>query len=187
MLSLRQTISMKLFNIFVGIMGFFGLVFLVSLFFPHTYKIEKSTVVNRSIQQTYDYLNHIENWSDWSPWNTNVDSSMVFFYSKNKSGIGAAQYFRGGLIGNGSFRIIQSVPNEKITYRLSINEGAMAINQTFEFKMLGNHTQLTWVDEGDVGMNPLYRFMLPSKISATEQGFEEGLMVIKKAAERAGF
>jgi len=178
---------MKLFNIFAGIMGFIGLVFIVSLFFPHTYKIEKSTLVNKPVSQTFNYLNQIESWSDWSPWNTKVDSSMVFFYSKNKSGIGAAQYFRGGLVGNGSFRIIQSIPNEKLTYRLSINEGTMAIKQTFEFKPLGNGTQLTWIDEGDVGMNPIYRFLLPSKISATEQGFEEGLMVIKKAAERAEY
>ena len=63
----------------------------------------------------------------------------------------------------------------------------MAIKQTFEFKSLGNSTQLIWIDEGDVGMNPIYRFLLPSKISATEQGFEEGLMVIKKAAERAAY
>jgi hypothetical protein len=32
-------------------------------------------------------------------------------------------------------------------------------------------------------MNPIYRYMLPSKISGTEQAFEEGLMMIKRAAE----
>jgi hypothetical protein len=48
---------------------------------------------------------------------------------------------------------------------------------------VGGKTHLMWVDSGDVGMNPIYRYMLPSKISGTEQAFEEGLMMIKRAAE----
>lgn len=165
-------------------MGLVALVFLVSLFFPRTYKIEKTVVVNMPVYETYAYLNSIQNWKDWSPWNTDLDSSMVFFYSKTKSGTGAAQYFRGGLVGVGSFRITQSVQNEKIQYYLCVNEGTMAITQTFNFKTVGQKTQLTWVDEGDVGYNPIFRFLLPSKIKSTEQGFEEGLNVIKKAAEK---
>jgi hypothetical protein len=177
---------MKLFKIFAGIMGFFALVFVVSLFFPRTYKIEKTTVVNMHDHETFAYLNNIRNWADWSPWNTDLDSSMVFFLSKVTEGKGAAQYFRGGLVGNGRFRIVESIPNESIAYSLYIDMGEgsyMSISQKFVLKSLGGKTQLTWVDEGDVGMNPLYRFLLPSKIKSTEQGFEEGLAVIKKSAE----
>jgi hypothetical protein len=177
---------MKLFKIFAGIMGFFALVFVVSLFFPRTYKIEKTTVINMPDHETFAYLNNIRNWADWSPWNTDLDSSMVFFLSKVTEGKGAAQYFRGGLVGNGRFRIVESVPNESIAYNLYIdmdNGSYMSISQKFVLKSLGGKTQLSWVDEGDVGMNPLYRFLLPSKIKSTEQGFEEGLAVIKKSAE----
>ena len=174
---------MKLFKIFAGIMGFFALVFLVSLFFPRQYKIEKTTVVNIPVYESFAYLNQIQNWKDWSPWNSSLDSTMVFFYSQNKSGLGAAQYFRGDLVGIGRFRIVESLPNEKIKFNLSLDHGFMNINQTFYFKALGGKTQLTWVDEGDVGMNPLFRFMLPTKIKNSEDAFEEGLITIKRAAE----
>ena len=177
---------MKLFKIFAGIMGFFALVFVVSLFFPRTYKIEKTTVVNMPVQETYNYLNNVRNWADWSPWNTDLDSSMVFFLSQSTEGKGAAQYFRGGLVGLGRFRIVESIPNESIAYDLYIDMGEgsfMSISQKFILKPLDGKTQLTWVDAGDVGLNPLYRFLLPSKIKSTEQGFEEGLAVIKKSAE----
>lgn len=174
---------MKLFKVFAGIMGFFALVFLVSLFFPRQYKIERTTVVNIPDYETYAYLNQIQNWSDWSPWNKSLDSTMVFFYSKNRSGLGAAQYFRGDLIGVGRFRIVESIPNEKIKFHLSLDQGFMNIEQTFYFKSLGGKTQLSWVDEGDVGYNPIFRFMLPTKVKNSELAFEEGLMVIKRAAE----
>ncbi|MDZ4668799.1 MAG: SRPBCC family protein [bacterium] len=175
---------MKLFKIFAAIIGFFAFIFMVSLFFPHQYRIEKTTVINLPVYETFDYMNKVENWADWSPWNTDLDSSMVFFYSQKKSGVGAAQYFRGGLIGTGRFRIIKSLNNQVITFHLSIDESFMSINQTFYFKELGGKTQLSWVDEGDVGYNPIFRFLLPSRIGGTEAGFEEGLIVIKAAAEK---
>jgi hypothetical protein len=173
---------MKLFNIFAGIMGFFGLVFLISRFFPHSYKIEKSTTINLPVEQTYAYLNDMKYWNDWSPWNKSIDSTMVLFYSQIKTGKGATQYFRGNLVGNGRFKITESIPNEKIQFHLSLNGGELAIYQTFYLKNIGGQTQLNWVDTGDVGNNPIYRFMLPSRISSQEQGFEEGLKTIKEAA-----
>jgi hypothetical protein len=175
---------MKLFKVFAGIMGFFALVFLVSLFFPRQYKIERSIAINLPVQETFAYLNEVENWQDWSPWNQNLDSTMRFFYSQNKSGIGAAQYFRGNLIGIGRFRIIESLPNEKIQFNLSLDHGFMNINQTFLFSSVDGKTQLTWLDEGDVGFNPIFRFMLPTRIQNSEIAFEEGLLTIKRAAEK---
>jgi hypothetical protein len=109
---------------------------------------------------------------------------MRFFYSQNKSGIGAAQYFRGNLIGIGRFRIIESLPNEKIQFNLSLDHGFMNINQTFLFSSVDGKTQLTWLDEGDVGFNPIFRFMLPTRIQNSEIAFEEGLVTIKRAAEK---
>lgn len=54
---------------------------------------------------------------------------------------------------------------------------------TFYFKSVNDGTQLFWVDSGDVGLNPLFRYLLPSKISETEHNFEDGLKAIKLAAE----
>ncbi|MDP1725680.1 MAG: SRPBCC family protein [Bacteroidota bacterium] len=174
---------MKLFTVFVAILGFFALVFIVSLFFPHQYRIEKSTLINKPVSSTFGYMNNIKNWSDWSPWNTSIDSSMVSFYSPTASGAGSTHYFRGGLVGSGRFKITESIPNQKIHYDLSINEGLMHSEATFYFKSVNDGTQLFWVDSGDVGLNPLFRYLLPSKISETEHNFEDGLKAIKLAAE----
>lgn len=174
---------MKLFKIFAGIMGLFAMFFIVALFFPHAYRIERNTVVNLPVSTTYGYLNNIRNWKDWSPWNEDLDSTMVSFYSVNPVGSGATQYFRGDLVGIGRFRITESNPNERIRYHLSINDGTMQSSATFQFRPVGGKTELIWVDEGDVGYNPLFRYLLPSKIKDTEKAFEEGLVAIKKAAE----
>jgi hypothetical protein len=175
---------MKLFKVFASVFLVVILVFITSLFFPHAYRIERSTVVNKPVFETFAYMNDIRNWQDWTPWTTNLDSSMKTFYSPRTAGENARHYFHGNLVGTGRFRITESVPNEKISYDLSINNGALSAKATFYFKAIDGKTQLTWLDSGDVGMNPLYRFMVPSKISSTAEAFEEGLRNIKLAAER---
>lgn len=164
-------------------MGFFALIFIASLAFPHQYRIEKSVIINKPLSSTFNYLNQIQNWKDWSPWNNSLDSSMVSFYSQIKMGEGATQYFNGGLVGNGRFRIIESIPEQKLRYDLSINEGQMHSEAIFYFASVAGSTQLFWVDSGDVGYNPLFRFMLPGKVTSTEESFEQGLKAIKLAAE----
>lgn len=174
---------MKLFNIFLGIFLVIFFFVAVSWFLPHAYRIEKTTVVNRPLQQSFDYMNNINNWNDWSPWNKNLDSSLVFFYSKNRVGKGARQYFRGGLYGSGRLCITNSIPNAEMAYDLWMNEGTIYTQAKFRFEPLGYKTKLIWIDSGDVGMNPIYRYMLNSKIASTEESFEQGLVTIKKAIE----
>ncbi len=175
---------MKLFKIFLSFFVIVALVFVVSLFFPHHYKIEKSVTINKPIYQSFSFMNDIKNWEKWSPWNKDIDSSMKFFYSKNTVGKDAKFYFRGNLVGIGYLSISESVPNEMIQTFLNINEQELTSHATFRFTDLGNKTQLSWIDEGDVGYNPILRFMVPSKIENTELAFSEGLMKIKIAIER---
>lgn len=176
---------MKFFNVFVGILGFFAILFIVSLFFPRKYLIKKSITIDKSVNETFDYLNNIKNWNDWSPWNTDLDSTLTFFYSKKDTGTGAVQYFRGNQIGMGSFKITNSQTNSVLayTFNLHFNEANFISGATFYFEPTGNNTLLSWIDSGDVGYNPLHRFMLPAKIKSTEAAFAEGLNNIKKAAE----
>lgn len=177
---------MKFFNVFVGIIGFFVILFIVSLFFPRKYYIERTTVVNKPVYFTYAYMNNIENWKDWSPWNTNLDSTFSSFYSPNTIGTGATQYIKGSLIGTGRFKITHSQTNQLIRYDLQLSREAASLSSAaiYKFSAFGERTKLSWLDSGDVGYNPINRFMLPSKIKSTEIAFEEGLRLIKKSVEK---
>jgi hypothetical protein len=173
---------MKLFKIFVSIIGIVVLVFLVSLLFPRSYKVERVIVVNKPVYESFAFMNNIKNWSRWSPWNASIDSTFRTFYSKQTAGAGARQYI-GGQFWVGSFIITESVTNEKISYLLTLNDGTMTARASFLFSNLDGHTKLAWVEEGDVGYNPIKRFMMSYLTSSTEKSFDEGLVTIKKAIE----
>lgn len=174
---------MKLFKVFLSFFLIIGLFFGVSLFFPHKYKFEKSIEINKPKHEVFKYMNNLKNWEQWSVWNKKVDSSLYFFYSSRTDSIGAMQYFNGELLGSGRFKISNFKINEILSYNLRMHNSEVNANGTFYFKDKSSSTELMWVDSGDVGYNPIYRYMIPSKKSSTEEAFETGLNKIKMLLE----
>lgn len=177
---------MKLFKVFVGFWILVALIFGTSLFFPRYFKVERSVVVNKPVYETFAYLNNIKNIAKLSPWDRNVDSTLHTFFSQDLEGLNAAYYFHGQLVGQGSLRISESVPEQRIATLLDINNHDMTATSVLHFEDLGNnHTRLMWRSEKDLGYNPIYRFMAPTKTKETETAFDEGLMQIKLAVENS--
>ena len=77
---------------------------------------------------------------------------------------------------------MKSFLNEKICTQLDLNNHEMTASTAFYFESVGyDKTKLTWKDYKDVGYNPLYRFLIPSKEKETALLFDEGLVKIKIA------
>lgn len=174
---------MKLFKLFLSFFLIAGLVFGISLFFPHAYRVERSIQVQVPVKDAYDFMQDLRNWEKWSLWNKDADSTLVYFYGKTSNGQEARQYFNGNLFGPGRFRFDTCIAPEKLVYSLYMHAGEVDAKGTFLFSATNNQTTITWLDSGDVGYNPLYRFMLPSKIKSTSQTFDDGLVRIKNLLE----
>ncbi len=174
---------MKLFKVFFSFFIIALVIFIVSRFFPHSYKVERSIVIHKPVDTVYAFMQDFRNWEKWSLWNKETDSSLVYFYGKESKGVNGRQYFYGNLLGNGRFKFDTCVVNKKLAYDLFMHAGEVKAKGTFIFKGDENTTTLIWLDSGDVGNNPLYRFMIPSKISSTEKTFDDGLGRIKRMVE----
>lgn len=175
---------MKLFKVFFSFFLVVAAIFGVSLFFPHAYKIERTVQINKPVDDVYGFMSDFRNWQKWSLWNKQTDSTIHYFYGKRSDSTNGRQYFHGKLLGSGRFVFNEALPNEKLVYNLYMHEGEINANGTFLFSGDATQTQLTWLDSGDVGYNPLFRFMIPSKVSATERTFDDGLKRIKEELEK---
>ncbi len=175
---------MKLFKVYLLIISTIALFFLVSLFFPRHYKFEKSITINKSVPEVFSYMNNLRNWENWSAWNKTMDTSMYVFYNKKTDSLGARQYFNGNILGTGRFEISNYKPNAFFSYRLMMHDGEVNAGGTFFFTEKNNATELSWVDSGDVGYNPIFRYMIPLKKNSTEAAFDEGLKRIKENLEK---
>jgi hypothetical protein len=175
---------MKLFKVFLSFFVLAGLFFGVSLFFPGKYKIEREVLIKQPVVVTYHFMQDFKNWHSWSAWNKTLDTSLYVFYGKHSESAEARQYFYGQMLGSGRFNFTTFIPNNVLSYNLYMHGGEASANGTFYFYALDSvTTRLCWVDSGDVGYNPIFRYMIPSKVSSTEKAFDEGLQRIKSALE----
>lgn len=176
---------MKLFKIYLIIFGVVFAFVMGSRFFPHTYHVNRSIVINKPVSQTFAYLSNYKNWEQWSLWNKSVDSTLYYFYNNIQDSIGARQYFYGALLGQGYFETIGYKKDSSLQFILSVNRAERTAAGTFTFKAIdANTTELHWIDSGDVGNNPIKRYMIPFVTKNTATTLDNGLASIKAQLEK---
>lgn len=175
---------MKLFKLYLIILAIVIAFFGISRFFSPSYQVKETIVVNKPLSETFAYLSNMKNWEEWSLWNKSVDSTLNFFYTLKTDSLGARQYFAGNLIGAGFIEINQYHHDSSMNYYMYLREGDMTANGRFEFTALGNtQTEIAWIDSGNVGNNPIKRYMIPMVTKNTAQAFRDGLTKIKQQLE----
>src|SRR6478609_490810 len=173
---------MKLFKVYLIILLIVGTVVGVSRFFSPTYRVQETIVVNKPLDQTFAYMSNLKNWEDWSLWNKTLDSTLFIFYTPKTDSLGARQYLAGELLGKGFIEINHYAAPHALGYRMTLREGDITANGCFEFTDInGTQTQIAWIDSGDVGNNPIKRYMIPFVTKSTAESFRTGLARIKTA------
>lgn len=104
----------------------------VGLVLPASRSISHSVETNRPLNVTFDMLNGFQRFNDWNTMRL-IDPNVKFTLSGPASGVGAKLEFSSTnpSIGSGSWELVESVPGERIVYRV-IDE-AMGHNKTMRF------------------------------------------------------
>ena len=165
--------------------GIIALLLLVSLVAPKSYEVHRSIVIDRSLEEVYDYLRMIKNQSEWSPWKKK-DPDMKQEYLGTDGEVGFIAKWEGNKdVGVGEQEITRLEPNNSIETELrffkpwkSVSNGYLTVEQVGQ-----NQTKVVW---GFKGVNPipfnlLMLFMNFDK--AVGKDFDEGLGSLKNVLE----
>ncbi len=174
---------MKLFKVFFSLFLIVVLFVGVSRFFSPTYTVKETILVSKPLHETFAYLSDIKKWEEWSLWNTSMDSTLVFFYSPKTDTIGSRQYITGDF-GKGFIEIVDARKDSALSYKMNLREGEMTATGKFEVRAINaTTTEIAWIDSGNVGNNPVKRYMIPMVTKNTAQTFKDGLVRIKTQLE----
>ncbi len=104
----------------------------VGLFLPSYRSISHSVETNRPLNVTFDMLNGFQRFNDWNTMRL-IDPNVRMTLSGPASGVGARLEFTSTdpSIGSGSWEIVESVPGERIVFR--VEDEAMGDNKTMRF------------------------------------------------------
>ena len=65
----------------------------------------------------------------------------------------------GKVIGNGQMTLTQLVPDALVAYDLSFQQGKYNSKGKLIIEAMGDSTKVSWTDEGNLGYNPISRYM----------------------------
>ncbi|MDD7884909.1 SRPBCC family protein [Flavivirga sp. 57AJ16] len=168
------------------LLAFIGLFFLLVLIAPKKYQVNRSIIINKPLPEVFQYLKHIKNQDDWSPWKKK-DPNMKQEFVGNDGEIGFVAKWDGNKdVGLGEQEITNIVENDRVETRLrffrpwkSESDAIISVEDVGRAK-----TKVTW---GFSGKNkvPTNIFMLLYNVDKhVGKDFEEGLTSLKTILEK---
>jgi effector-binding domain-containing protein len=173
----------------LSLLGLIGLLLIVSLFLPTKNHIERSIEINSKPKHVFALINNFKAWKQWSPWHKK-DTNSVYNYSEIFEGNGASFSWKSNHpdVGNGTMKIVSSIPNEKVEIELTLNDfgGSRA---DFVMKETNGIVKLTWNFDSDTKDLPMYWVPISKIFGLFMDGilgpdYETGLKSIKEVAEK---
>ena len=153
------------------------------LFISSAYRVERSAVINAPPRKIYDLVVEPKQWTKWSVWNQR-DPNMKITYKGPPFGMGSKWEWVSKTEGSGSMEFTRVEPDRAVEYSLSFPEYNMRSTGAITLEPSGAATKVTWNAAGDLGKNPVKRYLSLVMDRMIGPDFEGGLANLKALAEK---
>lgn len=169
--------------IIVSVSVLFLVVF--SFFLPTTQKIEKSISIETTNELVFNQVDELKNWRNWSAW-AEKDSTIytqLKNYSTPSKGVNSTFNWKSNddELGEGSVKIIKSLPNELIELEMNFDE-TEALGYWY-FKPNENVVEVTFGINLNFGFNPFAKWYGLFAENYISPDIEKGLKNLKTFTE----
>jgi uncharacterized protein YndB with AHSA1/START domain len=152
-------------------------------FLPSAYEVRRSIEVAAPMQRVYALVAEPRKWSEWSVWNRR-DPAMEIAYAGPPAGAGARWSWKSRTEGTGAMEFTRTEQDRLVEYALSFPEFGMRSTGTLLLEPTTAGTKVTWTNQGDVGRNPIKRYLAVVMDRLVGPDFEGGLANLKTLAEK---
>jgi hypothetical protein len=170
-------------RVIIGLVTLIALIVLIGFLLPRQVHVERSIVINAPQPQLFDALNSFKRFNEFSPWAA-LDPNTQYTYEGPESGVGARMSWVSSdpNLGSGTNEIVESRTPDFIRTRL--NFGGQPAEATFTFAPADGATRVTWGFDGDLGNNPIMRFVGLMFDKWIGSDYEKGLARMKQVMEQ---
>ena len=147
------------------------------------FDVARSVRVEAPPGKVYPLIASPREWPRWSAWQRR-DPAMQIDYSGPESGAGAQWAWHSTSEGDGEMSFTAAEPDTRIAYALAFPDFGTTSNGEFTLVPEGEQaTRVTWRLAGDMGANPLLRWMALFADRMIGKDFDAGLAALKTIAE----
>ena len=175
---------MKILKWVLGVVALLALVLLGGgLLLSGRFHIERSVQVNAPADKAYALVADPHRWKEWTIWNRR-DPAMQITYFGAESGAGSGWAWKSPTEGEGKMTLTAVTPAQRVAYDLYFPDMDSTSTGELRFEPQAAGTRVTWTMDGDMGRNPLMRWMGLAMDRMVGPDFEGGLAHLKELAEK---
>jgi uncharacterized protein YndB with AHSA1/START domain len=150
---------------------------------PRKYEVVRSIDITAPAEKVFEQINDPRNWAKWTVWNQR-DPAMKMDYSGAPSGTGAKWVWQSKSEGKGEMEFTGSEAPKLLAYKLYFPDFDSRSGGQLVLEPAGNGTRLTWSNSGDLGNNPIMRWMGLAMNKMVGSDFDAGLKNLKALVEK---
>lgn len=150
---------------------------------PANYSAQRSMTINAPAEKVFPLVANQKEWKRWSIWNQR-DPAMQMTYAGPEAAVGSKWNWKSKSEGNGGMEWSAVEANKRVGFILTMEDMTPATGD-LTFAPDGAGTKVTWVMNGNAGMNPVFRWFGLFMDKMVGPDFEAGLKNLKKLAEAA--
>ena len=170
-------------RIAIGVAALALALILGSYLLPSKWRVERAIEINAPSERVYPYVANLKTgWPQWSVFDTQ-DPQIQYTYAGPDEGVGATRSWTSKKMGSGTQVITRADARLGVDFTLTMNEGSFVLNGQLMFHPSGPGTLVTWTDWGEVGLNPIQRWMVAFMDRMMGPAFETSLRKLKSKAE----
>jgi uncharacterized protein YndB with AHSA1/START domain len=143
----------------------------------------RSTTIKAPADKVYALVADPREWKRWSVWNER-DPAMAITYSGPPAGAGAAWEWKSKTEGDGKMTFTAAEPGRRLAYELYFPDFGTTSSGELTLAADGDATRVTWTMNGNMGTNPLFRWLALFGDRMVGPDFEAGLANLKALAEK---
>jgi hypothetical protein len=155
--------------------------------FPRRITVRRTVWIARPREHVYPLIASFRTgWITWSPFGTQRDPTVTFTYDGPESGSGAVQRWTSRRMGTGEMHITRGDPTSGISYTIALTAAGIAFSGDCAIDIVpsGDGCDVIWTTTMDVASSLGRRLFGRLIRVGMTQGFDEGLVALKRAAER---
>ncbi len=174
---------MKILKWLAGVIVAFAAVLLIGgLLLSPKFTVVRSVGIQAPPDRVYALVADPRAWKQWGVWSRR-DPAMQITYSGPPSGAGAAWAWKSESQGDGKMSFTAATPGERVAFDLYFPDFGTTSRGDVVFAADGAGTRVTWTMNGDMGRNPLFRWVALFADRMVGKDFDEGLNNLKTLAE----
>ena len=173
-------------NLVIVVLGILALLLLVGLFLPRIYRVQRVTTIRATPDAVYTQLAGLRHWPEWTVWNQELDPGARIEFESPETGTGAAYHWSGAKLGRGRLRLTKAEPNKGVWYDLDFDGGKLTAIGALTLEPAGDAVKVVWWNEGDVGRNPVSRYVGLFMDRLLGPDMEQGLARLRAKLEGGG-